>query len=553
MSSGTRYQPDAFKKMAGAIDQKAFDRIRNLGMSPRQMTLNRLWSYYCCSQYEARSVDWDGTRRPNDPVEKEAIATAGFIPPGFYDAGGQMNELPLKYRRPSTPYHLAKVIVDRFTGLLFSERRHPAFRVEGDPLTEDWVHALVESSRLWPSMYQARTYGGSMGSVVTGFQFVNGKPLVEVHDPRWVFPEFTDRHQLTLAKFEKKYMYPQEVRDPESGLWVTIWFWYRRIVDRDLDVVFAPVPVGNGDEPDWIPERVVDHRLGFCPAVWTQNIPVNDDIDGEPDFFGITDMLEQIDCLLSQANRGVIANCDPTLVMTTDMELAGVRKGSNNAIKLEKGGSANYMEITGSGPKAAMDYAEQLRKYSLEVAQCVLEHPDVAAATATEIQLRYESMLAKADILREQYGERLVKPLVGMMIEAARALGEPRPEEGGGLVRYSLSLPPKYDEGQKIERKLGPGGLLTLMWPQYFEPTLQDAQSAATAAGMAKASGLLDDENAATFVAPFFRVDDVPGMLKRIDEEKAAQQAALESELLAQMPEPEAWPQPPQEPELEEP
>lgn len=529
---------------AGASTQ-VMDRIVRLGMSPRQQELNRLWSWFRCVQYDARKLDWDGRERL-DPIDHEAVASQGFLPPGFYDAGGQM--FPLKFRRPTAPYHLVKVVVERFTGLLFSERCHPVIRVEGDDDTEDFVHALAESARLWQKMIMARTFGGSMGTVAVGFQFVDGKPCVEVHDPRYLFPEFIDRETLALRQVEKRYTYPEHVRNRDTGKWEEVWYWYRRVIDQQSDTLWKPLEVGDGEEPDWADpnnvERHVEHGLGFCPVLWVQNLPVTDDIDGDPDCQGIYDMAESIDALLSQASTGTLKNSDPTVHISTDLPMAELRKGSDNAIKTEKGGSMSYVELSGTGPAAGREMAEQLRKYALEVAQCVLEHPDMANRTATEIERAYSSMLAKTDILREQYGEKCVKPLLEMMVEAARSLGTPRRDEDGNISRQVLDLPPRVmrssngqgnGRSQQVARKLGPGGVLGLKWPRYFEPTTADISQSTDAAGKAKAFGLIDDEHAANFVAELYDVEDVPGMLDKAKRERTQQQSEMEQMMLGQM------------------
>jgi len=524
MSSATRFESDAGKKAGQLVD---LDKLARLGMSPRQQQLNRLWSFYRCANYDARKVDWDG-REYMDPIEHEAVARAGFIPPGFYQA----QDFPIKFRRPTAPYNLVKVIVDRFTGLLFSERRHPQLRVDGDSATEDVAQALAEAARLWPSMIQARAFGGACGSVCVGFQFSEGRPVVEVHDPRWVQPEFVDRSSMKLKSFEKRYMFPQEERDPATGAWVEIWYWYRRVVDENHDVLWKPVLVGDGAEPHWdnpaLIAEAVEHGFGFCPAVWIQNMPVSDDIDGDSDCHGIYDMAESIDALIAQANRGTVANCDPTVVIVTPDEMPQVSKGSGNAIKLTQG-SVQYMEISGSGPNAAREMAQELRGMALEVSQCVLENPSNpgGARTATEIERTYASMLAKADVMREQYGERGIKPLMEMMLKAARKSTTAR-QVNGQIERGSLVLPEKIDKHPdgtvtRAVRKLGPGGSLQLQWPGYFEPSLQDAQSAVQAASAAVSAGLVDKEHASKLVAEHFRVEDVTAMLAAVAEEQQAQ------------------------------
>ncbi len=536
MSSGTIVQPYAARQVAGAASDKVMDRIKALGLSPRQLELNELWAWYRCQNYDARRIDWDGKQRTVG-LDREVIASAGYIPPGFYDAAGSASPLPLKFRRPSSPYALAKVIVDRFTGLLFSERRHPQIRCEGDDDTEDFMAALAEAGRLWPMMILARTYGGAMGSVALGFQFVNGKPVFEVHDPRWIIPDFKDRLELKLRSIEKRYQYPVEKKD-EQGRWVETPYWYRRTIDENSDVLFEPVEVPeDGSEPDWKEQARVDHQLGFCPVVWIQNLPVQDSVDGDPDCHGIYDVIESIDTLISQGNRGIIANCDPTTVISSDAQMSEVAKGSSNAIKVPAGSTVTYLELQGSGPKTAFEAADKLRAYALEVAQCVLDHPDVANRTATEIERVYSSMLAKADILREQYGQRGVLVVMDMAVQAARKL-VPR-SSNGSIQRQTIVLPPRLEPQENgeppkpVPRKLGPGNAsVELQWGAYFPPSLADTAAAVTAAAKAKDSGLIDREHAANFVASDFRVEKVPEMLAKIEKEKQEEQARVEQSFM---------------------
>lgn len=552
MSSGTRHNPGAVRALLQGLAAKltaggqkveniaeAMQKIARLGMTPRQLMLNHLWSWYRCERYAARSIDWNGDP-VMDPIEHEVIAHGSVIPPGFYSAG---DAYPIKFRKPTAPYALVRVIVNRFTGLLFSERNHPEMRVPGDVQTEDFLQAVIKEGRLWPQMIQARTYGGGMGSVAVGFQFVAGKPTFEVHDPRWCRPDFADRATLRLRSIEKRYMTPKEELNEETGIYETVWYWYRRIITENEDIVFLEVPVGDGQEPPWIPdpEKTVVHGLGFCPVVWIQNLPVQDDLDGDPDCIGTYDMVEAMDALVAQANRGTLANCDPTLVLSTDAEMGEVQKGSDNAIKLPADGSGNYLEISGSGPKLAMEQAKEYRGMILEVAQCVLEHPEVVNRTATEIGAMYSSMLDKADVLREQYGEKGIKLLGEMILRAAAQLIAGRVDEEGNTIRGEIILPPKAvkkPDGTVVyeERTLGEGvANVEVQWPKYFDPTLTDTELATRAAIAARAGGLIDRAHAVNFVAEHYRVKDVPSMLQTIDQEREQEQEALAAQSLGML------------------
>lgn len=529
MASAVRSIFGAPRAVASAVS--SVNMRESAGLTPRQQALNRLWGFYRTVQYDSRKVDWNG-RETMSSVENDVVAARGSVPPGFYSAAV---DFPIKFRRPTAPYHLCKTIVDRFTGLLFSEQRHPMFRAEGAPDVEDYATALADASRLWAACIRARTFGGAIGSVAVGFKFVNGKPVVEVHDPRWLYPEFEDRETLKLTSIDKRYTYKVSQRDDEGDL-VEVWYWYRRVITKLTDTLYEPVPVQRGGEPIWAPKEVVAHNFGFCPVLWVQNMPLEDDIDGDPDCVGAYDMLEAIDALLSQGNKGVIHNCDPTLVLSTSAMLDDIEKGSNNAIKLPDG-TATYLELSGTGPEAAFKTASQFRAYALEMTQCVLEHPDTAARTATEVNRAYTSMLSKADIMREQYGQRLVLPLVEMMLDAARLLRKPVDAGEGRQVVQTIVLPRKvikHPDGkvETRERVLpleDTDGRLTLTWPAYFDVPLADVHTATQAATSAKAAGLIDEEAAIAFVAPYFDVEDPQAMLVKLREAAEARKSELQS------------------------
>lgn len=538
MASGA----DILNRIAGALRGRGGNaslpsadvaRYSRLGMTPRQQRLNALWAWYVGQQYETRSVDWDGGQHMS-LIEQEQVAGAGLLPPSYYN-----DTLPLKFRRPTAPYRLPTVIIDRFTSLLFSEQRHPRVTVTGDPDTEDYALAMAEVSRLWPQMIQARAYGGAMGSVAVSFKFVDGVPRIEVHDPRWCSPDFRDRETFKLRRLEKLYMFPKDVRTPNGGFRQE-WFWYRRVIDEARDVVYAEVPVGDGlREIDWIEAVVVEHGFGFCPAVWIQNLPDQDNLDGIPDCESILELVEAIDTLHAQANKGVAANCDPTLILKTDAEIGGsLKKGSDNAIKMPVQGDARYLEMTGSGPKAAVELADKFRALALEVAQCVLDSNDSVTRTATEIERSYSAMLAKADIMREQYGQRGVLPLVRMMIAAARMIAEGEIVSPDG-ARMRLVLPARFVDPDgpdgikppvRVDRVLGPAevGVMSLRWGPYFTPTVDETLKAVQAAVAAKAGGVVDEEHAAKFIAQYFAVENPMAMLTAMERKFVEQQAAMD-------------------------
>lgn len=514
-------------------------------MSPRQIELNVLWAWFKCLQYENRKMDWSGNERLGF-LDFEAAASAGLAPDGF-QITQDTKDLPLKFRKPTAPYNIVKVVVERFTSMLFSQRRHPTLSAPSEPDTEGWTNAAAESGRLWPTFVNARNMGGAMGTVCVGFSFVDGKPKFEVHDPRWCNPKFVDQQELELESIEKLYPFQREEWNAQRKRYEPCTYWYRRTIDLTTDIVYEPLEdktyreaVKKGEPPPWIVKFKVQHDLGFFPGVWIQNLPVDGEIDGEPDCAGIYETAEAIDALYAQANAGTVMNCDPTLFLKSDAELGEISMGHKNVLKVNQGDDGKFLEINATGIKAARELAQEFKVNALEVVSCVLDNATVGdRATAAEVEKAHAPMLAKCDILREQYGSKGVVPLMEKVMRAAKAVeGKILPPAEGSTkpVRLVIKLPPKVEksaDGQvtKSAHKLGEGLDLALKWPVYFIPTLNDAKMGADAVAVAREAKVLDQENAVKFTAEFFNVDNPNAMLQNLKQESEEERALVEEDL----------------------
>jgi hypothetical protein len=62
----------------------------------------------------------------------------------------------------------------------------------------------------------------------------------------------------------------------------------------------------------------------------------------------------------------------------------------------------------------------------------------------------------------------------------------------------------------------------TLVWPPHFEPSPQDTLAATQATGLAVTAGTLQKDKGIEFLAPYFRVDDVAGMVSKLRKEAAS-------------------------------
>jgi hypothetical protein len=493
-------------------------------LTNRQSELDYYWRFFRCANYDHYTRDWNGAQfAPR--LEREQIASAGFIPTGM---GVVDTKFPYRYRRPIVPYYLAQVIVNRFTSLLFSESKRPRILCD-DELTEDWLVGFADATSLWTQMSQARTYGGAMGAVAVGFEFKNGKPFVQVHDPRWVFPTFSDRSDYTLSRIEKRFQYPVQERD-EEGEWKEVLYWYRRVIDEETDSIWDKVRATPG-EPEWDVEehRTVNHGLGFCPVVWIQNRIVEDATDGDPDCFGVYETIEAMDRLYSQAYKGTIQNADPTTVVKTEEGFQEVTSGSDYALQMGKDEDIGFLEMQGTGIKQAIELAEKFEEKALTIARCYLDtNTGGPSRTEEEIQHNHSSMLEAASSLRTQYGKGLQK-LLELVLQAARMLSQPRKvtNEDGTVsnVVSKIALPKKKIKnsdgkvtGFKV-RELGEGESVEIQWPKFMQPTLDQISKAVDAASKARSSNLIDNEHATRFVAEYFKVESVRDVIANVRKE----------------------------------
>lgn len=519
------------------------DRFRELDM--RQ-------SYYDCTQHDTKIYDFDG-RVVSGPKAAQPLISSEKSP----------QYIPMKMRRPSTPYRMGKVIVDSFTNLLFGENRFPVIRVEGDDQTQDFVQTIIRVGRLPMAMIRARQLGGGMGTVGLSWCFHQGLPRFEVHNAKNLYVHtWLDRVQLLPRHVTEVYLFYKVKWDGKA--FNKQFYWFRRDWTPNGDFVFIDAPFIQGKDPNWEvdEEKSNRHGDGCIHFEWIQNRP-SDEIDGIPDYDGLYEQFDQLDILNSVVTRGAILNLDPTLKLKMDPDLVkrtGIRKGSDNALIVGKDGDAEYMEMEGSSIEAGLKLVESLRRAILETAQCIVPDPSEVASqgvSSVTIKALYAPMLAQAEQLREQYASPMKRALENMtnvartkmMAPVTQAIvspdtgeqlldpttGQPMTEE----VQFVLNIPPRIEvqksvdpmTGQPVEmpvpipRMPGQGGELEPQWPPFFAPTFEDQSKIVTSMNMATGGkAFLSGETAVELAASAFGVD--PAQEKKRIEAMAATDAA---------------------------
>lgn len=472
--------------------------------SERRWELDRRSAYAECRQHDKKMYDFDG----------RVIAQGGVTQPALSSEVASWF-VPLRDRKPSSPYRLAKIINTAFTNMVFGENRFPTVRCAGDDDTEDYAGALSKAMSLPVNMIRARDMGGACGTVGLSWCYRNGRPRMQVHNARNLFVlSWADRDELLPKHVVEVYLYPKDDWDGDKRAWVRNLYWYRRDWTPDVDVAFKPVLFERGVEPDWTMavdvDRSAEHNDGLAHFVWIQNLPAEGE-DGLPDYDGLYDSFDTIDMLYSVISRGATLNLDPTLVLKMSPDKVarmGVKKGSDNALLVGTDGAAEYLELGGQSIQAGIALFESKKRAALEVAQCVVPNPDEVAAGNTSGVARkiiYAPMLGKCDVLREQYGKgiaHLLEPMVVVARAASKSTVVVYDTDGNASEeKHEVYLPQRAEEEPVIDdetgqptgetnvtmkdRNPGEGEDIDLEWGEYFSPTPDDQSKVVTALGVA--------------------------------------------------------------------
>lgn len=555
-ASGDAAARDARDKAKNKKDEV---NARTFLASERYKDLDWHERYYLCTQHNHKMYDSDGR-----------IITNGARAGQMLSSEASSWYVPLSMRRPAAPYRLAKVITNRFTSMLFGHQRWPSIRVDGDADTQDFCEALITATGLAAKMIQARNIGGSVGTVGLSWVFRNGEPIVNVHNGKFLdVLEWEDRDKLRPASVAEVYQYPVTEYDQTTKTYVKNKYWYRHDWTKTEDIGYLPVKVEPGQDPVFERDEATsaEHDDGFAHFVWIQNIPTIEQ-DGQHDYDGLEDNFDALDMLLSTLTRGMVCNLDPTLVLAMDPDIVkrhGVNKGSDNALIVGVGGSAQYLEVGGTSVTAGVALFNLKRKSALEVAECVLTDPDEAAGgqqSAASIAKVYEPMIAKCDVLREQYALAIKRLLFQMIASARKHLGEKSAiitadgadvavdADGEPVTTVSyLNLPlkvkvedvtddmgtPTGEQSITFEPQMpGEGGDIKLEWGPYFTPNPTDQNQLVTALSLANGGkAIMSQQSSCEINAASFGRDPTEEW-RRITADKQADAAKQSAQLAAQ-------------------
>lgn len=424
------------------------------------------------------------------------------LPYAFTDERGTGGEyIPLRNRRPSVRYNIARVVVEDSMSLVFSEGHFPTFDCESHTARAA-LRDIAAHGRLNQVMLNAMLYG-SLGSVAIGMKVLSNAveffALPSIHlTPVWrtdmpsELASVTERYKARGADLISR---GYEDVDPATD------YWFMRRWDEVEETWFHPWPVRGPGGPVRDAARSVPHLLGCVPLVWVRNLPGGEGVDGGCTFRPAIETMIEIDYQLSQAGRGLKYSSDPTLLIK---EPAGIEpslvKGAGNALILSDKGDARMLEIGGTASQAVIEYVRTLRELALESVHGNRASPEKlsAAQSGRAMEMMNQGLLWLADNLRVSYGDGLLR--------LAR------------LVALASNRAPLSALGVPVA-PIPPTTRWALKWPRWQMPTAEDRERDARTLATLQASGQISRLTAVKSIADVYDIADVDIEMTRIAKE----------------------------------
>jgi hypothetical protein len=517
--------------------------------TPRYRELTCLDAYLRGKQYDGRPDWFEGT-----------------------DSKGEI--VPLHERKPCVIYPLPAASVGQAVRFAVGEGRFPSVAVdevdeneavapgltvsdaEAEALTA-LVTQIIESACLKSASRVLMRTGMSAKTAPAIVSVRRGKFMLEMPRPQDCIPKFIDDDPSADVE-AMVWCYQHMKAVDHGGAIIEKPHWFRQDITSTEFITYENEPIEHGRKARWTVKDRKEHGLGFCPVVWTRNMPEAhcSDIDGSA-FYG--DMLDEFDALnfsLSQRHRGIryfgtpqayetnvaddeapaeagrraktIKTADGRGTYHPDDISAGpfgvtpkkARKAAPDQIWSYKGpASLGVLETTGKAFEVTSKHVLDIRARILEALNVVLLDPETAMKqdlAGVALERLFSPMLAMVDELREHWWEHGIAKIIGMMLRIIAVTG------GKGLLIPGVRKAAPMLSRFTVQTEAGPLWVpprMTPAWGDYFSPGPDDITKSVDAAEKAATAGFITKKTAARYVATYFGVDDPEAEAEEAEEE----------------------------------
>lgn len=461
-----------------------------------------------------------------DQLERFVAGTQYEGRPDWFD-----DSVELFRRAPCVVYPIVRTAIGSHVGMIFRKPPVITSAPDEDESTIDPEFGLDEetSKKLDAGIVQVckhaslfatldRLLSDAMGagSAVAIPAIRNGRLAVDVTNSKWCEPTFSSKDHRKVERLEIKYPFLQDKQDPVSRRWFKAVMLYRRVIDPVSDTTFEPVEAPESEliEPQWKPQKVVDHNLGFCPVVWYkfmgQCAPIHEN-DGHAVHATILDEVQAMDFSRSQRHRAVLYNADPITYETGVMEgyaptetvTGGAYMGPEDARENRDWRTASQARRMGRqrGPGKVWQYPNESAKVGLltlpsdsveacnknigdlERVICETLHWDPidpkemksgATLSGRALEMLYTRQVTFCNKVRADFAEGALLPVVDMllrMLVLMRKRNERIYVPGFEAITDVLA---DFQDDKRPSDESWMSPRLSVQWPGYFEPNDAD-------------------------------------------------------------------------------
>jgi hypothetical protein len=493
--------------------QSFYARNASIGTTERYRAANLAELYYLSKQYDGKK-DWHD------------------------------KSVPLRERKPRIIVPLFRETVEAVDRFLWSGNRFPQAVVnatrEDDAAPGDdevgpvlntkqaeeltrFLRALIRNGKIVQCVreYTTSALKTTSAAVIVGVQagYVN----CYVHTGKDCTPTFDQQNPRTVSQLEVQYQFQRDEDIPGSTAKKPTWYWYRRVVTDQRDIVYKEVKVQPGQQPEWAedPEKTVEHGLGFCPVVWVRTFgDCSDPIDGKPLIDpALYPMLDAISYTVSQRQRAIEYGLDPQPFRkgVPVGEREELRKNPGNVWDLPNQAEVGFLEAKGTGSDKANEHLKELTEAFREAVGVVKANPEIAAhkVSGVALSLLYGPLIALASDLRVDLGDDAYVALLGLVLRVVTAVVQDKGEDV--WVPGVKSATAMLKQAQLAGVWLDPP--ITLKWGAFFDETEQDKQARVTYANLAVQGRMISAKRGTEHLASLFNIEDPIAEHEAIEEE----------------------------------
>ncbi len=466
-------------------NKRTQDRIKNnLGIiqggrkSPRSRSeiLELIDQYIKGTQYDGK-VPWDEAENNQD----------GYI--------------RIRDRVPKIIFPFAKLLCDRLSAKLLGKSVFPRFTIEEDPDTEELIKLIIKQSNFKAKMLTAAKEYCAKGSVFIRFKLADGAVSVEQFNPKWVFPKFDANNNLIFARIQ--YVFKDEEDLDERGKPKEKWF--RMELGPQKDVLFDNPEFKAEEEPEFKAVSTVDHNLGFVQGEWLRTQDLKFMIDGEGIVEQIFDFIDAMNYNFSQSDRAVSYALDPQLITSgmDEEEIDKLIKSSSKGWHLGREGTADFLEIEGSGIQRAEETRNDFSQRMQDITRIIILDPEKTvghAESGKAMEVLHAPMIELIDEMRPNLEKGLVALLQKMLLMVLIFN-----ERGAELT---IQIPPGFKPKSLT---------IEVVWGEIFPKTIQDLQQKAALMIQLTNANILSRETALSRLAKDFEIEDIEAEVARVN------------------------------------